>query len=109
MTLQHRGCGGDIPRPAKGDQAVVLAQRAVEAGAHGDLEAQVPVDLVVDVLEQLQRDRPAGRQVHDLVETPIDVAPARQDVRAALLDRKSTRLNSSHVEISYAVFCLKKK
>src|SRR5438874_13054472 len=29
----------------------------------------------------------------------------RQDVK----DRKSTRLNSSHVEISYAVFCLKKK
>src|SRR3989442_7461646 len=30
--------------------------------------------------------------------------------RAALrLDRKSTRLNSSHVRISYAVFCLKKK
>src|SRR5690606_40587940 len=27
----------------------------------------------------------------------------------ALLDRKSTRLNSSHVKISYAVFCLKKK
>src|SRR5436309_3955388 len=26
-----------------------------------------------------------------------------------LLDRKSTRLNSSHVKISYAVFCLKKK
>src|SRR5690349_22098023 len=30
-------------------------------------------------------------------------APARST------DRKSTRLNSSHVEISYAVFCLKKK
>src|SRR5690349_24233162 len=30
-----------------------------------------------------------------------------QDQHAA--DRKSTRLNSSHVEISYAVFCLKKK
>src|SRR5207302_7525656 len=27
----------------------------------------------------------------------------------AILDRKSTRLNSSHVKISYAVFCLKKK
>src|SRR5690606_40952085 len=26
-----------------------------------------------------------------------------------ILDRKSTRLNSSHVKISYAVFCLKKK
>src|SRR5436309_6254325 len=28
---------------------------------------------------------------------------------AEALDRKSTRLNSSHVKISYAVFCLKKK
>src|SRR3712207_7079346 len=29
--------------------------------------------------------------------------------RENLLDRKSTRLNSSHANISYAVFCLKKK
>src|SRR5256885_6844318 len=29
--------------------------------------------------------------------------------RLAILDRKSTRLNSSHLVISYAVFCLKKK
>src|SRR5256885_11374723 len=29
--------------------------------------------------------------------------------RQTLLDRKSTRLNSSHLVISYAVFCLKKK
>src|SRR5436309_9822053 len=35
-----------------------------------------------------------------MVSTPI---PARGE------DRKSTRLNSSHVKISYAVFCLKKK
>src|SRR5438874_9637823 len=34
--------------------------------------------------------------------------PARRSV-ATTTDRKSTRLNSSHVEISYAVFCLKKK
>src|SRR5438874_10610211 len=35
---------------------------------------------------------------------------ARIDPQAhSLEDRKSTRLNSSHVEISYAVFCLKKK
>src|SRR2546430_8037747 len=38
---------------------------------------------------------------------------ARRDPRAALRqlfrDRKSTRLNSSHSQISYAVFCLKKK
>src|SRR3989442_11940268 len=30
-------------------------------------------------------------------------------LNSAVLDRKSTRLNSSHVRISYAVFCLKKK
>src|SRR5690349_24248986 len=37
-------------------------------------------------------------------------APARLlGLLADRLDRKSTRLNSSHVEISYAVFCLKKK
>src|SRR3712207_7128500 len=33
----------------------------------------------------------------------------RSDARGARLDRKSTRLNSSHANISYAVFCLKKK
>src|SRR5690349_23669250 len=33
----------------------------------------------------------------------------RQAGAAGVADRKSTRLNSSHVEISYAVFCLKKK
>src|SRR5690625_6905091 len=32
-----------------------------------------------------------------------------RDWRAVILDRKSTRLNSSHVAISYAVFCMKKK
>src|SRR5204862_7876563 len=31
------------------------------------------------------------------------------DIEYSTQDRKSTRLNSSHVEISYAVFCLKKK
>src|SRR2546429_4598188 len=34
---------------------------------------------------------------------------SREDVRRAARDRKSTRLNSSHGYISYAVFCLKKK
>src|SRR5699024_175066 len=33
----------------------------------------------------------------------------QQDDKAFTKDRKSTRLNSSHVSISYAVFCLKKK
>src|SRR3712207_7410405 len=36
----------------------------------------------------------------------VDVAPV---VAPSTVDRKSTRLNSSHANISYAVFCLKKK
>src|SRR5690349_22919756 len=36
-------------------------------------------------------------------------APPEQATTTGAVDRKSTRLNSSHVEISYAVFCLKKK
>src|SRR5690606_40347779 len=36
-------------------------------------------------------------------------SPAASSRRSARADRKSTRLNSSHVKISYAVFCLKKK
>src|SRR2546427_1781477 len=39
--------------------------------------------------------------------------PSRTDTQveleAPIIDRKSTRLNSSHSQISYAVFCLKKK
>src|SRR5438874_7947133 len=38
-----------------------------------------------------------------------DSLPRFGQVRGVYQDRKSTRLNSSHVEISYAVFCLKKK
>src|SRR2546430_13519621 len=38
---------------------------------------------------------------------PAGPEPCREHPR--LLDRKSTRLNSSHSQISYAVFCLKKK
>src|ERR1035438_10674016 len=41
----------------------------------------------------------------------LDLAPDTYtvSVKATGLDRKSTRLNSSHLGISYAVFCLKKK
>src|SRR5690625_5030632 len=39
----------------------------------------------------------------------IAAAVAAEVAREDVQDRKSTRLNSSHVAISYAVFCLKKK
>src|SRR5690625_6634667 len=44
----------------------------------------------------------------DAEDLPVQLLGHREDV-GELLDRKSTRLNSSHVAISYAVFCLKKK
>src|SRR2546430_8169205 len=42
-----------------------------------------------------------------VVLAPGALQPFRRQL--AILDRKSTRLNSSHSQISYAVFCLKKK
>src|SRR6266508_6250895 len=55
-------------------------------------------------------DRPGhgrAQQPHLDVRRSVARAGRRRDRPA--LDRKSTRLNSSHVAISYAVFCLKKK
>src|SRR5690606_42103774 len=49
------------------------------------------------------------RELHRRVVLSPRVAAAGEARRAAGEDRKSTRLNSSHVKISYAVFCLKKK
>src|SRR2546426_5876817 len=44
-----------------------------------------------------------------LLSGALNVAIARRGRGSAAGDRKSTRLNSSHLVISYAVFCLKKK
>src|SRR5690625_7173988 len=54
----------------------------------------------------------AQRLVGDVRPVPPEVFPSGSEPApqvARLRDRKSTRLNSSHVAISYAVFCLKKK
>src|SRR5256885_7398599 len=53
--------------------------------------------------EQRKAQRQAARY---LLRTPAELARQRLQHGA---DRKSTRLNSSHLVISYAVFCLKKK
>src|SRR2546430_12895670 len=60
------------------------------------IEAQVEID-------------PAHLAVGDAVEAGTQLVVDRQPHRVADGDRKSTRLNSSHSQISYAVFCLKKK
>src|SRR5438874_2908020 len=77
--------GGD--HPGGRARALLLPGRRADAGARRRPRAQSGDD---------RRPRLAG---------VLEV-----DRRAQLgRDRKSTRLNSSHVEISYAVFCLKKK
>src|SRR5690625_6501386 len=73
-----------------------------------DIEAVVDVALVIDIARV-----PGVRDVDGLpvcvvkgrVPSVVDLALAEPPAA----DRKSTRLNSSHVAISYAVFCLKKK
>src|SRR2546427_326065 len=61
---------------------------AVSTTAPADVDADGAVTLPAKKLVDIARELPSG--------------PVR-------LDRKSTRLNSSHSQISYAVFCLKKK
>src|SRR5947199_4930176 len=55
---------------------------------------------------QLIHDSPG---LQDLWQLHFAIAGGRDHNSADPLDRKSTRLNSSHLGISYAVFCLKKK
>src|SRR3712207_7371925 len=52
---------------------------------------------------------PAAQQAHARAAGRGHAGLARLLVEAREADRKSTRLNSSHANISYAVFCLKKK
>src|SRR5438034_8195890 len=52
---------------------------------------------------------PARRRGAPLAEPELQGLPGRSGEVREEADRKSTRLNSSHTVISYAVFCLKKK
>src|SRR5207249_9803131 len=74
------------------DALPICAQRHLIAGLGADVEQPEHVGAL----------RHLGG---DLEDHPVEVE-LREDGRQ---DRKSTRLNSSHVSISYAVFCLKKK
>src|SRR5699024_11415632 len=74
------------------------------------------LDQSLKALESTASMRQAGRTMKDTLDQELNrfdtenrflfMDPSDEKVS---LDRKSTRLNSSHVSISYAVFCLKKK
>src|SRR5690625_5631497 len=74
----------------------------VADGMGGHAGGDVASSVAIGHLSGLDSDTPASDIVASLEETVLE---ANQEI----LDRKSTRLNSSHVAISYAVFCLKKK
>src|SRR5690606_27876088 len=60
-------------------------------------------------LASCRRTPPVSSSSTARVGMPLRLSSAASSRLPAILDRKSTRLNSSHVKISYAVFCLKKK
>src|SRR5699024_12526961 len=78
-------------------------------GADVDLhavQAQIPEREVGDHGDRSRRDAlPRALMAHPIPDRPRTCRSPRDMAE----DRKSTRLNSSHVSISYAVFCLKKK
>src|SRR3712207_7473059 len=76
------------------------------------LHDALPISADVQLLPELRR--PGRSADTDAGAGGADRAPAGSAATAAarervVEDRKSTRLNSSHANISYAVFCLKKK
>src|SRR3712207_6936483 len=76
-----------------------LFRSVVEAGG-GESEGEelAEFDLRDEAESRAGETSDAERQIEEAIEA-----------QANPLDRKSTRLNSSHANISYAVFCLKKK
>src|SRR5690606_39811511 len=70
---------------------------AILSGEDYRLAADAPIDDLVPISESERSKRTS--EVRSLEEQSFEL----------FRDRKSTRLNSSHVKISYAVFCLKKK
>src|SRR5690625_1963610 len=82
-----------------------------------DVDSPDSLTVIVNKLRPLPEDYVP----EDLVQLPSEFGEGTQELRAeaadatkelfeaAAEDRKSTRLNSSHVAISYAVFCLEKK
>src|SRR5258707_9296514 len=59
--------------------------------------------------EKVELKLPSGIRYQARPDTSLSAMLASGEVDAVISDRKSTRLNSSHANISYAVFCLKKK
>src|SRR5690625_3195234 len=88
-----------------GSQSKNMGGHKVAAEIMNHLESSVETELMDAIRDY---DEELGSQIQDLMFVFEDLHKI-DDRGIQMLDRKSTRLNSSHVAISYAVFCLKKK
>src|SRR6266446_6625312 len=90
-----------------------VARPLVLVDAAGTAAVQIAqLSGVLDRLPERARIGKHADRLADIAPERVDTHRQRQDrvqERRAEQDRKSTRLNSSHLVISYAVFCLKKK
>src|SRR2546430_6224544 len=73
-------------------------------GTYGSVKAMTP-----EMLRELGAQIILGNTFHLMLRPGIEVVRAHGGLHRFMQDRKSTRLNSSHSQISYAVFCLKTK
>src|SRR5690606_40787758 len=89
----------------------ILLGRVPEEFALPAITAQMISERSLQTLRGLTDVREAAYRLDLWAEDDVTVRRLLDLCRRALVgrDRKSTRLNSSHVKISYAVFCLKKK
>src|SRR5690625_2802954 len=85
----------DIPIP---DDANIHQTNSVQSNVSVSFETETDIEEIIKLYETYLSD--------NFTEEPkvLDI-----EGEGSIKDRKSTRLNSSHVAISYAVFCLKKK
>src|SRR5437588_9509735 len=81
----------------------VMVDLVTEVGKEAGFQVQVEAMQFSTLIAALTSNK------IDLISAAMYITPARREVIEFSQDRKSTRLNSSHTVISYAVFCLKKK
>src|SRR5688572_19082743 len=107
INLQIPLCSAAMDTVTEAALAIALAQQ----GGIGVIHKNLSIDRQAEEVDKVKRSESG------MIVDPVTILPTKP-VRAALQvmerfhisgDRKSTRLNSSHSQISYAVFCLKKK
>src|SRR5256885_12275826 len=118
MHLQQRRTGLRAQR-GEGKLKGIIVTAILVFGIYAAFKLVPPYSAECQLNDKIQEiarfgvvDRKTEDQIRDSVLKTIqdlDIPATRENIKVTSKDRKSTRLNSSHLVISYAVFCLKKK